>query len=142
MSARSEMILAAGRAYLGTPFRHQAGLRGVGCDCLGLVRGVLSDARGDPPVPAPAYARDWAGATTAERLLDGLAAHLDAIDPASAGPGDVVVFRWRAHWPANHAAILSGPDRIIHAHEGASVAEIALPRAWSRKIVAAFRFPI
>ena len=26
--------------WIGTPYRHQASLKGVGCDCLGLVRGV------------------------------------------------------------------------------------------------------
>ncbi|MEM1422329.1 MAG: peptidase P60, partial [Pseudomonadota bacterium] len=26
--------------WIGTPYRHQASLRGVGCDCLGLLRGV------------------------------------------------------------------------------------------------------
>ena len=29
-----------GARWLGTPYRHQAALKGVGCDCLGLVRGV------------------------------------------------------------------------------------------------------
>jgi NlpC/P60 family putative phage cell wall peptidase len=33
-------IIAEARAFIGTPYRHQASLQGVGCDCLGLVRGV------------------------------------------------------------------------------------------------------
>lgn len=39
MIARNE-IVAAARQWLGTPYRHQASVRGVGCDCLGLIRGV------------------------------------------------------------------------------------------------------
>ena len=35
-----EEIVAAARSWIGTPYRHQASLKGVGCDCLGLVRGV------------------------------------------------------------------------------------------------------
>jgi hypothetical protein len=34
------LIVAETRAWIGTPYRHQASLKGVGCDCLGLVRGV------------------------------------------------------------------------------------------------------
>jgi cell wall-associated NlpC family hydrolase len=33
-------IVAEARTWIGTPYRHQASLKGVGCDCLGLVRGV------------------------------------------------------------------------------------------------------
>ena len=33
-------ILSEARDWLGTPYRHQASLKGAGCDCLGLVRGV------------------------------------------------------------------------------------------------------
>ena len=35
-----DAIVAEARAWIGTPYRHQASLKGVGCDCLGLVRGV------------------------------------------------------------------------------------------------------
>ena len=33
-------IVAEARAWIGTRYRHQASVKGVGCDCLGLVRGV------------------------------------------------------------------------------------------------------
>ena len=33
-------ILAECRAWIGTPYRHQASVKGVGCDCLGLLRGI------------------------------------------------------------------------------------------------------
>lgn len=31
-------IVAAARGWIGTPYLHQASLKGVGTDCLGLVR--------------------------------------------------------------------------------------------------------
>jgi NlpC/P60 family putative phage cell wall peptidase len=34
------MILEEARSWIGTPYQHQASLKGVGCDCIGLVRGV------------------------------------------------------------------------------------------------------
>ena len=33
-------VLEAATGWIGTPYRHQASQKGVGCDCLGLVRGV------------------------------------------------------------------------------------------------------
>ena len=33
-------ILTEARDWIGTPYQHQASLKGAGCDCLGLVRGV------------------------------------------------------------------------------------------------------
>jgi len=34
-----QLIVVETRDWIGTPYRHQASLKGVGCDCLGLVRG-------------------------------------------------------------------------------------------------------
>ena len=35
-----EAIIAAAKEWRGTPYHHQQSQKGVGCDCLGLVRGV------------------------------------------------------------------------------------------------------
>ena len=51
------------------------------------------------------------------------------------------LFRFRDGLPAKHVAIASGPDRMIHAHDRASVAEVAIIPFWRRRIVCAFRFP-
>ena len=66
---RRAEIVAAARSWIGTPYRHQASLRGVGCDCLGLLRGVWREVVGDEPEAAPAYSRDWAEASGREALL-------------------------------------------------------------------------
>ena len=53
-------VVAVARTWLGTPYHHQASLKGVGTDCLGLVRGVLCELYGDHAEEPPAYSRDWA----------------------------------------------------------------------------------
>jgi NlpC/P60 family putative phage cell wall peptidase len=134
-------IVAEARAWVGTPYRHQASVKGVGCDCLGLVRGVWRALVGAEPEPVPAYAPDWAEATSAETLADAAARNLVAIDVADALPGDVLLFRWRAGLAAKHAAILTTPELMVHAHDGAAVAEVALAPWWRRRLAYAFRFP-
>ena len=44
--ADPERVIAAARGWLGTPYHDQASVKGVGCDCLGLVRGVWRDLYG------------------------------------------------------------------------------------------------
>ena len=39
-------VLAIARAWIGTPYRHQGAVKGVGCDCLGLIRGIWRELYG------------------------------------------------------------------------------------------------
>jgi NlpC/P60 family putative phage cell wall peptidase len=133
-------VVAEARSWIGTPYRHQASLKGVGCDCLGLLRGVWRAIHGMEPEPLPAYAPDWAEANGEERLATAARRHLTEIDSSEAAPGDVLLFRWRSHLPAKHAAILSAPDRMIHAYNGAAVCEVHFAPFWQRRLAFAFRF--
>jgi NlpC/P60 family putative phage cell wall peptidase len=134
-------IIAAARGWIGTPYRHQASVRGIGCDCLGLVRGVWRDVIGPEPVFVPPYTPDWAEAHGHETLAEAARGHLAEISPDAAEGGDIVLFRWREGYPAKHCAILSGPATLIHAHDGAAVAEAHFAPWWQRRIAFAFAFP-
>jgi NlpC/P60 family putative phage cell wall peptidase len=136
-----DAIIAEVRSWIGTPYRHQASLRGTGCDCLGLIRGVWRAAMGSEPELPPAYSPDWAEASGSETLAEAAKRHLVEIDFGAAREGDVVLFRWRNNLPAKHAAILIAPDRFIHAQEGAAVTTASLSPWWRRRIAYAFRFP-
>jgi NlpC/P60 family putative phage cell wall peptidase len=141
MPLSRQEIVAETRTWLGTPYRHQASLKGIGCDCLGLVRGVWRAVIGDEPERAPPYAPDWAEAASGEPLADAAARHLIAIDRDAFGAGDVLLFRWRNNLAAKHAAIVTAPDLMVHAHDGAAVTEVALAPWWRRRLAYAFRFP-
>lgn len=139
--ADPDLVLAAARQWLGTPYRHQASCLGVGCDCLGLIRGVWRALLGSEPEPVPAYAPDWVVAATDEPLANAATRWLQPVDLAAARSGDVVLFRWRDGLAARHAGILSGPGRLIHAYERVGVVESPLAAAWHRRLSHAFRFP-
>jgi len=134
-------IVAEALSWVGTPYRHQASLKGVGCDCLGLLRGVWRAFYGPEPEAVPGYTPDWAEARGEETLAAAARRHLSEIAPSQAGAGDVLLFRWRENLPAKHAAILVDEHRFVHAQQGAAVASAALTPWWRRRIAYAFRFP-
>ncbi len=138
---RREAIVAAARSWIGTPYRHQASLKGVGCDCLGLLRGVWREVIGREPERPPAYSRDWAEATGREALIEAAGRHLLPVPEREWRAGDVLLFRWRGHLPAKHCAIAAGRGTMVHAHEGAAVAEVAIAPWWDRHLAAVFSFP-
>lgn len=101
------------RSCVGTPFRPQGRLPGVGLDCLGVVL-VATVAAGVPAPCAPAYALSGDG--NGERLLAGLVASgCREIPIAARAPGDLALFTVAPDRP--HLAILAG-GALIHADLG------------------------
>jgi NlpC/P60 family putative phage cell wall peptidase len=137
----AQRIVAAARGWIGTPYLHQASLKGIGCDCLGLLRGVWREVMGAEPETPPPYTPDWAEASGRETLMEAATRALSPVAVADVQAGDVVLFRWREGLPAKHCAIASGPATMIHAHDGASVAEVAIGPWWRRRVAGAYRFP-
>ncbi len=134
-------VVAEAASWQGTPYRHQASRKGVGCDCLGLVRGVWRALYGVEPADPGPYAADWAEAGGEDRLLAAARAYCREKLTASMRPGDLLVFRWRAGMAAKHAGILVGADRFVHAYQGHGVVQSALVSHWRRRIAGAFAFP-
>ena len=138
-------VVEAARSWLGTPYLHQASLKGQGADCLGLVRGVWREVVGPEPDALPAYSPDWAEVGAEELLLAAARRRLVEIPVVEAQPGDVLLFRMSAGAPIKHCAILSAADapegRMIHAYWGRAVVESWIGPWWRRRLAAAFRFP-
>jgi cell wall-associated NlpC family hydrolase len=124
-------IVAAARACVGTRFRSQGRVPGLGLDCVGVVL-VAAAAAGITVVP-PAYALGGDHEAEAERLLS--ASGCGAV--AAALPGDILVLA-----PAvqrRHLAVIT-PAGIVHADAGLGrVVEAPLAAGWA--IIGAWRFP-
>ncbi len=131
-------VVAAGQSWIGTAYRHQAGVKGVGCDCIGLIGGVGLDLgfpsavewsrdpamKGYGPVPNPGM------------LLAAVAKYLIPIpDVADAGLGDILLLRFDRE--PHHFAIISSvaPLRVIHAYASArKVCETPIDGYWRQRV--------
>jgi NlpC/P60 family putative phage cell wall peptidase len=139
-TADPERIIAAARGWLGTPYHDQASLRGVGCDCLGLARGVWREVVGPEPFPIPPYSRDWGEIGPREVLAEGARRMMPEIAVTDLQPSALVLFRMMPRAIAKHVGILTGPDSFIHAYERLGVIEEPLTNAWRRRVAFAFLF--
>jgi NlpC/P60 family putative phage cell wall peptidase len=140
------LIAERTRAWIGTPYRHQASCKGVGTDCLGLLRGVWRETYGTEPELVPAYTADWSEPQREERLLDAARKHLNEKPIVDMASGDVILFRMRRRSVAKHLAIIGRCETgqttsFIHAYSGHGVVENALSEPWRRRIAACFSFP-
>lgn len=141
MQADPDRVIAAARGWLGTPYHDQASLRGAGCDCLGLARGVWREIVGPEPFPILPYSRDWGESGLREVLADSARRMMPEVSPIDAGPGALVLFRMTQRALAKHVGILTGPASFIHSYERLGVIEEALTPSWRRRIAFAFWFP-
>lgn len=140
MISRQQIVWEA-RSWLGTPWQHQAYLKGVATDCMGLVGGVAlalgiegaTDWRDDPryhcygETPDPVV------------LLEGCDKFLKRITLLEAREGDILVMAFERH--PQHFGIVSqvNPMYLVHAYSsvgrvvenGIRMARVRVLRAYS-----------
>ena len=141
---RAEAAVAEARLWIGTPYVHQAAVRGAGTDCLGLLRGVWCALYGAEPETIPAYTQDWAEPSNKEELWRAAGRWLVEVPRREVMLGDVLLFRMRAGSVAKHLGIVSaaGPEaNFIHAYTGHGVTQSPLSAPWLRRVAAKFEFP-
>ncbi|PQZ49565.1 peptidase P60 [Ochrobactrum sp. MYb15] len=137
----AERVLTEAEIWIGTPYRHGASMRGVSCDCLGLVRGIWRALYGNEPEHPGAYAPDWAEAASSDLLMEAAQRHMRSRISGNPQPGDLLIFRWRADVAAKHLGIMTRENRFIHAYEGHHVMASALVPQWRKRIAGVFIFP-
>ncbi|KZL09812.1 NlpC/P60 family protein [Pseudovibrio sp. Ad26] len=137
---QSERIISAARRWIGTPYHDQASVRGVGCDCLGLIRGVWREVIGGEPTDIPPYTRDWGEVGDVELLAEGASKWLQSVPLKDIKPGCILLFRMKDTAIAKHCGIMSDARHFIHAYERVGVIEQQLTTAWSRRLTFGFYY--
>lgn len=138
-------IQTIARSWIGTPYHHQAAIKGVGCDCLGLLRGLWVELGYRPISMVPDYPQSWPKTQRQGYFAQSLAKYLRPIPIAQAMGGDVVLCRLSLGGPIVHAGILVQHNaeklNFIHAHSRFGVQETPYDPLWARLAQLAFRFP-
>ena len=130
-----EQIVAEARTWLGTPFHHQARLKGIGADCAGVV-GMTGAALG--LISASDIPNDYAKQPNAKEMERVLEEKLDRIPPAEAKIGDVLHFAFDRD--PQHVAILTDVG-IIHSYaQVRKCVEHSFDDTWKARLRGAYRF--
>lgn len=122
---------------------HQASVKGVGCDCLGLLRGIWREVLGAEPEAVPAYTADWSEPQGDEVLHAAALRHMQQVTTQDIRAGQILLFRMRDGAVAKHLGIASVHDphpHFIHAYSGHGVVESPLSKPWRKRIAARFVF--
>lgn len=135
-------LLAEAKSWVGTPYLHQACVKGVGVDCVNLIiavgaaTGLLNLTKADLKAFS-GYSRlpnpDHMGYYIRKHLL-----------PADFQVGNIVWIQWRENLPM-HLAIIGEHDSeptLIHAYgDVRKVVEHKLTKEWHDKIVSFWGYP-
>lgn len=135
-------VIVAAKQWLATPYQHQASLKHVGCDCLGLVRGVWRDLYGVEPEMIPPYAPRWNEAAETDLLADMADKYFKRkAQMAPIKTGDILLFRYRLNLPSRHIAIAVSSETFIHAYVGRGVVENSYSAWWERHLFGCYSWP-
>ena len=115
--ARRTAVINEARQWLGTPYHHQASLKGVGCDCIGLIKGV-GDAFGLMNIPDNAWTNIKRYSRRPNPVMMGN--HLETYMDRISSPliGDIAWIEWRQDLPMHLALVAekNGVMTFIHAY--------------------------
>jgi NlpC/P60 family putative phage cell wall peptidase len=139
MTITRDDVVACARTWLGTRWQHQQRLKGVACDCAGLVIGVVRELYGIE-VDVPNYGHDPHN-DLMRKLCNRYLVPID--NRLSFLPGDVLLMTWDSE--PHHMGIASTVDGLpglIHAYaQVRKVTEHHFDVKWLGRIVAAYSFP-
>lgn len=139
-------IIDEARTWTGTPYHHQASLKGVGVDCVGLINGVGIET-GMMTID-PVLWRQYAGYSRTpnpHKMRKGMHEFLISIEAGAQLPGDIVWIKWREDMPM-HLAILgidkTGRETLIHANNDfGRVVEHGFTKEWQDRVDSWWRYP-
>lgn len=138
-------IIAAAHSWLGTPYHHQARVKGIGVDCAQLMAGIAIEAgliAHDTVLPQD-YSPEWHLHNRDEQLIEHLVRFGCVQKPVEeTEPGDIIGFKiGRA---VGHLGLMLENDQFIHAQcmsDPKQVVLNSLSAEWKKRHTVTFSFP-
>lgn len=108
-----QAIIEEAQQWIGTPFHHEARIKGAGVDCLMFLAEVYERVGIIPHVVPSHYPPDWFRHQDYERYLEGLVKYAREI-PGPPLMGDIALFKFGRTF--SHGTIVVEWPRVIHAY--------------------------
>lgn len=138
---KRQAIIQEARTWIDTPYHHLAAVKGVGCDCIGLLIGVWKELLGELPSPPPVYSPQWHLHQKESQLIQVLKGQYNFTETTGPKPGSVLCFGL-AKGPAHHAGIMTERGTFVHSIKMAKrVAEVTLDNLWSKRLHVVLDYP-
>lgn len=139
-----DYLVDIAREWLGTPFLHQGRRKHIGCDCIGLMLGVMDEAGiwVDGVSPLKLDVPDYTMQPDGKRLKAALVRYLQPVPIDKMVPGHIALMRFERE--PQHVGIIGDYQRdnalsLIHCYQQAGkVVEHRLDSKWQRRIIAVF----
>lgn len=139
-----DLIVQAALTWNGTPYHHQARVKGIGVDCAQFIAAVAEEVGIIQPgtkIPFD-YSPEWHLHNTEEKLI-GYLKHFGCVEQEGPGePGDIIAFRI-GHC-IGHLGILLPNSQFIHAQNRSDPKQVTvntLSAAWQKRHAMTFSFP-
>jgi len=134
----NEDIVKEALTWIDTPYQHRSATK-QGCDCTGLIIGVMQTLGYMKDYKLRNYPKDWNLHSMADNyIVDEIEKFTDKIFDMRSG--DIVLFRFGKC--IAHAGILLENKLFIHSHVKAKKCNVSLMKnnEWSKRFVGAYRF--
>ena len=140
-----EQVIQEAREWIGTPWHHQACVKGEGADCAMFIVGVALNTglmTEEQTEMVPAYPKDW-HLHNEESMLIPIVEQFDVVQipVEEAVPGDIIMFKVAKC--ESHLGLLTEEGWFIHAFSSVKVnrvIESRLDDRWKRRLTRAYRF--
>jgi NlpC/P60 family putative phage cell wall peptidase len=107
-------VVEIARSWLGTPYHHQARVKGAGVDCAQILIAVFAEAGLVEPFDVGHYPHDWMLHRDEERYLDWVMRYCPHEVAGEPRPGDIAVWRWGRCF--SHGGIVTAWPELVHAY--------------------------
>jgi NlpC/P60 family putative phage cell wall peptidase len=107
-----QRIIDEAMTWLGTPYHHQARVKGCGVDCAQLLIQVFHNVGLVPIINPGNYPQDWHMHRSEEQFLNWVKKYARQV--SNPLPGDVALFRFGRC--VSHGAIMLDKESLIHAY--------------------------